>query len=425
MAEFVYKARKKNGIAIQGVLEASDRMAALAQLQKQGLLPVSVEAAAKGKGKARRLRGGQSSSGLLNLLPQGLRDHFTRQRKPSLKELANYSNQLANLLKAGMPLTAALNSMTYVGSKGIPTEVSRQLKQDVVEGKSLSEAMSRQPVIFSNMFVNMVRSGEQSGALVEVLRRLSAHYERFAEVQGRFKSAMIYPTVVVIVGLLVIFFFMTVMMPKFMEIFKSMNAPLPATTRFLMDSSTFFKNYWWAVLIGIFTVILLFRRYIQSARGRVAWDRWKMKAPIIGNAVRLNLFAQFSRTLATLMQNGVPVLVALKITELVVDNVVIKKAIADTRDAVTDGKTIAQPLAKSGVFPQLMIDMVKIGEETGDIPGSLQSLAETYEDDLKTALGTLSTMIEPILIIIMALFVGFILVGILSAMFSLTSNINR
>jgi type II secretory pathway component PulF len=425
MAEFVYKARKKNGTSIQGVLEAGDRMAALAQLQKQGLLPVSVEAAAKGKTKARGSRVGQSSSGLLNLLPQSTRDYFTRQKKPGMKELANYSNQLANLLKAGMPLTAALNSMTYVGSKGIPTEISRQLRQDVVEGKSLSEAMGRQPVIFSNMFVNMVRSGEQSGALVEVLKRLSAHYERFAEVQSKFKSSMVYPTIVIIVGLGVIFFFMTFMMPKFMEIFKSMNAPLPATTRFLMDSSTFFKNYWWAVLIGIFTVVMLFRRYIQSAGGRVAWDRWKMNAPIIGNASRLNLFAQFSRTLSTLMQNGVPVLVALKITELVIDNVVIKKAIADTRDAVTDGKTIAQPLAKSGVFPQLMIDMVKIGEETGDIPGSLQSLAETYEDDLQTALRLMTTMIEPLLIITMALFVGFILLGILSAMFSLTSNINR
>ncbi|MDI9401331.1 MAG: type II secretion system F family protein [Limisphaerales bacterium] len=425
MAEFVYKARKKNGTAIQGVLEAADRMAALAQLQKQGLLPVSIEPAKKGKGKARSLRGSQSTSGLLNLLPQGMRDYFTRQKRPAMKELANFANQLANLLRAGMPLTAALNSMTYVGSKGIPTDVSRQLKQDVVEGKSLSEAMSRQPVIFSNMFINMVRSGEQSGALVEVLKRLAAHYERFAEVQSKFKSSMVYPTVVVIVGLAVIFFFMTVMMPKFMEIFKSMNAPLPPSTKFLMDSSTFFKHYWWAVLIGIFTVIMLFRRYIQSVRGRLAWDRWKMNAPVIGNAVRMNLFAQFSRTLSTLMQNGVPVLVALKITELVIDNVILQKAIADTREAVTDGKTIAQPLARSGVFPQLMIDMVKIGEETGDIPNSLQSLAETYEDDLQTALRLMTTLIEPILIITMALFVGFILLGILSAMFSLTSNINR
>ena len=399
--------------------------AALAQLQKPGSCPYRSSLPKKGKGKARSLRGSQSTSGLLNLLPQGMRDYFTRQKRPAMKELANFANQLANLLRAGMPLTAALNSMTYVGSKGIPTDVSRQLKQDVVEGKSLSEAMSRQPVIFSNMFINMVRSGEQSGALVEVLKRLAAHYERFAEVQSKFKSSMVYPTVVVIVGLAVIFFFMTVMMPKFMEIFKSMNAPLPPSTKFLMDSSTFFKHYWWAVLIGIFTVIMLFRRYIQSVRGRLAWDRWKMNAPVIGNAVRMNLFAQFSRTLSTLMQNGVPVLVALKITELVIDNVILQKAIADTREAVTDGKTIAQPLARSGVFPQLMIDMVKIGEETGDIPNSLQSLAETYEDDLQTALRLMTTLIEPILIITMALFVGFILLGILSAMFSLTSNINR
>ena len=426
MAEFVYKARRKNGTTIQGVLDAADRMAVLTQLQKQGLLPVSVEPAKKEKkGKGRTGQGSGSSSGLLNLLPVGLREYFTRQKKPSLKELANYANQLANLLKAGMPLTAALNSMTYIGSKGIPTEISRQLKQDVVEGKSLSDAMGRQPIIFTNMFVNMVRAGEQSGALIEVLKRLAAHYERFAEVQSKFKGAMVYPSIVITVGLGVIFFFMTVMMPKFMEIFQGMNAPMPATTQFLIDASNFFKNYWWALLIAIFTICLLFRRYIHSPKGRIAWDRWKMKAPIIGNAARLNLFSQFARTLSTLMHNGVPVLLALKITEMVIDNVVIKEAIVNTREAVTDGKSIAQPLAKSGIFPQLMIDMVKIGEETGDIPGALESLAETYEDDLQTALRIMTSMIEPILIIVMALFVGFILLGILSAMFSLTSNINR
>ncbi|MBO7391629.1 MAG: type II secretion system F family protein, partial [Verrucomicrobia bacterium] len=228
MSEFVYKARKKNGTTIQGVLEAADRMSALGQLQKQGLLPVSVEATSeKDKKAARRSRAGakNSGSGLLNLLPQGLRDYFSRQRKPSLKELANYANQLSNLLKAGMPLTAALNSMTYIGSKGIPNEVSAQLKQDVVEGKSLSDAMARQPVIFSNMFTNMIRAGEQSGALVEVLKRLAAHYERFADVQSKFKGAMIYPSVVITVGISVIFFFMAFMMPKFMEIFQGMNAP--------------------------------------------------------------------------------------------------------------------------------------------------------------------------------------------------------
>ena len=428
MSEFVYKARKKNGTTIQGVLEAADRMSALGQLQKQGLLPVSVEATSeKDKKAARRSRAGakNSGSGLLNLLPQGLRDYFSRQRKPSLKELANYANQLSNLLKAGMPLTAALNSMTYIGSKGIPNEVSAQLKQDVVEGKSLSDAMARQPVIFSNMFTNMIRAGEQSGALVEVLKRLAAHYERFADVQSKFKGAMIYPSVVITVGISVIFFFMAFMMPKFMEIFQGMNAPMPPITQFLIDTSNLFKNYWWAMMIVITAIIVLFSRYIHSAKGRVVWDRWKMNAPIIGNASRLNLFAQFARTLSTLMHNGVPVLLALKITDLVIDNVIIKEAIANTREAVTDGKSIAQPLAKSGIFPQLMIDMVKIGEETGDIPGALQSLAETYEEDLQGALRVMTSMIEPMLIIVMALFVGFILLGILSAMFSLTSNINR
>jgi len=420
MSEFVYKARKKSGATIQGTLEANDRAAALAQIQKQGLIPVSVQESSVG-GKKKK----SGKSGTNSLLPGGLGAFFNKQRKPGLKEIANYANQLSNLLKAGMPLIAALNSMSYIGSKGIPGEISKQLKQDVVEGKSLSDAMAKQPIIFSNMFINMVRAGEQSGALIEVLKRLANHFDRFADVQSKFKGAMVYPSVVVTVGVSIIFFFMAFMMPKFMEIFQGMNAPMPATTQFLIDSSNFFKNYWWAMLAVTFTGIMLFRKYISTEKGRKAWDGWKLNAPIIGNAVRLNLFGQFARTLSTLMHNGVPVLLALKITEMVLDNVVIKQAILDTKDAVTDGKTIAQPLAKSGIFPQLMIDMVKIGEETGDIPGALQSLAETYENDLQAALRVMTSMIEPLLIIVMALFVGFILLGILSAMFSLTANINR
>jgi type II secretory pathway component PulF len=350
-----------------------------------------------------------------------------RKRRPKLRELATFTQQLANLLQSGMPLTVALNSMTHLDSKGISAEVSRQLRQDVMEGKSLSDSMTRQQAIFSDMFVSMVRAGEQSGALVEVLRRLADHYERFAEVQSKFVSALIYPAIIAVVGIGIITFFVSVMLPKFMSIFEGMKVPMPASTQFLIDTSHFFGRgtTWLFLALAAVVIFVLFTRYKATAGGRRRIDSLKMNAPVIGRVMRLNLFAQFARTLSTLLHNGVPVLTALKITEEVIPNHVLKDAIGRTREEVTDGKTLAQPLARSRVFPQLMIDLVKIGEETGDVPGALRNLATTYENELTTALRVMTNLIEPAMIIVMAALVGGLLFSILSAMFTITANIGR
>ncbi len=423
MAQFAYRARKRTGEIVEGMLDVVDRPAALQQIQKLGLFPVAVNAT-KG-GAAVAVRNGDNGQAPATLvLPAGLQKIFNRQRKPKLEELARFTQQLANLLHCGMPLASALNSMASISTKGIPGSVSKQLRQDVVEGKSLSAAMAKQPEIFTDLYVNMVRAGEQSGALEEVLRRLSSHYERFAEVRTKFISALIYPAMVLCVGVVIIFFFMTFMLPKFMEIFTGMNVPLPAATQFLINASNLFSNWWWLMLLGALTVYLVFHRYKKSASGRRTLDRWSMKAPVLGPVMKLNLFGQFCRTLATLLRNGVPVLSALKITEQVIPNVMIKEAIAITREEVTDGKTIAQPLAKSGLFPQLMIDLLKIGEETGDVPGSLENLADTYESELAIGLRVMTNLIEPVMIVCIAVFVGFLLYCVLGAMFAITSNID-
>jgi type IV pilus assembly protein PilC len=296
-----------------------------------------------------------------------------------------------------------------------------------MEGKSLSDAMARQSIVFSDMFVSMVRAGEQSGAIVEVLRRLAGHYERFAEVQSKFASALVYPAIVATVGVLIIAFFMTVMLPKFMQIFQGMKVPMPASTQFLMDLSAFMSrgSTWLFLALAATILFVLYTRFRASDAGLRKIDTLKMNAPVLGRVVKLNLFAQFARTLATLLQNGVPVLTALKITEEVIPNHVLKDAVARTREDVTDGKTLAQPLARSRVFPQLMIDLVKIGEETGDVPGALQNVADTYENELTIALRVMTNLIEPVMIIVMALLVGGLLFSILSAMFAITSNIGR
>ncbi len=409
---------------VLGNLDVPDRAAALVQIERLGLFPVLVEAA-KGAGPTKAESSSERKPTGTAVLPPALREFLNRKRKPKLQELATFTQQLSNLLHSGMPLTVALNSMTHLESKGISAEVSRQLKQDVMEGKSLSDAMAKQRLIFSDLYVNMVRAGEQSGALGEVLKRLASHYERFAEVQQKFVSSLIYPAVVACVGVVIIIFFMTYMLPKFLSIFQGMQVQLPAATQMLINISNLFSGYWWLMLLVLLAIVVVFKRYQSSEGGKRTIDSWKLRAPVVGRVFRLNLFGQFSRTLATLLQNGVPVLTALKITEEVIPNRILKEAIAKTREEVTDGKTIAQPLARSKIFPQLMIDLLKIGEETGDVPGALQNLANTYENELSIALRVMTNLIEPAMIIVMAMGVGFLLFSVLSAMFAITSNIAR
>jgi type II secretory pathway component PulF len=411
MANFNYKARNDGGEMVTGVLEAADRSAALSQISALGLFAVSVETPdgdqpTVAAGAPRRL--------------------FQRgPTKPSLQDLANFTRQLANLLKAGMPLTGALSSMTNLESKGIPPEVSKALLSDVREGKTLSNAMALHPQSFPDMYLNMVKAGETSGSMVEVLKRLADHYERFAEVRSKVTTALVYPLFVMGLGMALIFVFMSYILPKFMQIFDGMNVSLPMSTRILQQMSGFFAAYWWLILIFGFLFSVLMKRYFASPNGKRRLHGWLLTAPMISRIARPTYFGQFARTLGALMQNGVPVLTALKITENVVQNVVLQGAIALTREGVTDGKTIAQPLASSGVFPKLMVDLVHIGEQTGDVPAALDNLADTYDNELNVSLRVVTTLIEPILIVVIALVVGFMLVGVLQAMFKITSSIGK
>jgi type II secretory pathway component PulF len=422
MPEFSYKARRRSGELVEGVLEVADRPAALAQITRLGLFPVAVDAN-RGGSVVNGERAGQKLD-LMVFLPPTLREQMRQGRKPKLQELATFTQQLANLLQAGMPLATALTSMTHLGSKGIPDNVARDLRQEVTEGKGLSDAMAKQPRIFSELYINMVRAGEQSGSLVDVLRRMASHFNQFAEVQAKFTSAMIYPAMVVCVGILLVIFFMTVMMPKFIDIFNGFNVELPLPTRMLIGLSHLFTTYWWLAGFMAIAIAIFFRRYQTSEEGSRKLDELKMKAPVFGGVVRMNLFGQFARTLGTLLQNGVPMLTALKITEQVLPNRLIKEAIAKTRDAVTDGKTLAQPLAQSKLFPQLMVDLVRIGEETGDVPGAMNNIADTYENELQTALRVMTDLIGPVLIIVMAIVVGFLLLSIFLPLFRLISQIH-
>jgi type II secretory pathway component PulF len=422
MPQFSYKARRRSGELVEGILEVADRPAAVAQIERLGLFPIAVDTS-KGAPAADAKRANRNFD-IRSFLPPTVRAYFEQQRKPKMQELATFTQQLANLLQAGMPLSTALNSMTYLETKGIPSDVSRQLKQEVGEGRSLSDAMAKQPRVFSNLYVNMVKAGESSGALVDVLRRMADHFEKFAQVQAKFTSALIYPALVCCVGAGMILFFLTVMLPKFMSLFGDVGFNhLPMMTQILINVSDVFKHYWWLLAMLVILAVILFKRFQATPTGRRKIDEWKMKAPLLGHVICLNLYGQFARTLCTLLQNGVPMLTALKITEQVIPNSIIQEATARTRDAVTDGKSLAQPLAASKVFPRLMVDLVKIGEETGNVADALNNVAQTYENELNIALRVTTNLIEPVLIIGMAVVVGFLLVAILGAMFSMISSI--
>ena len=409
---------------MEGILDVIDRPAALVQIERLGLFPVAVEAAKAGAVAAAEKSTTARKMNFASMMPPAFRAAMNRKRKPKLQELATFTQQLANLLNSGMPLTVALQSMCHLESKGISAEVSQQLRQEVMEGRSLSDAMAKQPLIFSDLYINMVRAGESSGALVDVLRRMASHFQQFAEVQGKMTSAMIYPLMVCCVGAGLSLFFIYFMLPKFTEMFNDFGIILPLPTRMLIALSYIMTHFWWLVLLVVAAAIILFKRYQATEDGRRKLDQLKMKLPVIGKVVKLNLYGQFARTLATLLQNGVPVLTALKITEQVIPSHLLKEAIGKTREAVTDGKTIAQPLAQSKLFPQLMVDLVKIGEDTGDVPGALANLADTYEGELQISLRVMMNLIEPVLIIVMALGVGFLLLSVMLPMFKLIANIN-
>src|SRR5205823_132677 len=296
MAQFSYKARRRSGEVVEGLLDVADRSAALIQIERLGLFPVAVDASKAGAVAVVERPAGAKADWRA-MLPPTLRAALSQKRRPKLQELATFTQQLGNLLNSGMPLTVALNSMTHLESKGISADVSRELRQDVMEGRSLSDAMIKQPRIFSDLYVNMVRAGESSGALVEVLRRMADHFERFAQVQAKFTSALIYPAFVAVVGVGIMFFFMTYMLPKFMTIFEGMNVPLPFLTQMLIGISHLFAAYWWLMLATIIAGLIIFKRFQASKEGRRKLDHWKMNMPVFGKVNKLNLFGQFARTL--------------------------------------------------------------------------------------------------------------------------------
>ena len=338
-------------------------------------------------------------------------------------EVLLFTSELADLIEAGMTLGQALQALSSQGEEGSAQRyVGQDLCDRIVHGESFSDACAHHPKSFPPLYSNMIRAGEASGALVEVLRRLVDHYERNDNMRGKIKSAMSYPVIVLGFGVIAVIGALVWIIPKFQKVFDSMGAALPLPTRMLIGLSDFFIHYGWTLAIAAVLFVVWFRKWKDTPSGRLKIDGWKLRAPLIKGIVAAGAYSSLAYTLKTLLANGVNVLQALKISSETCDNAVIAQALDTARKRVTDGTSISGPLASSGVFPRMMTDMLAVGEQAGDMASSLEHIGRRYQKDMDRNIASFTNALEPIMIVAIACVVGFVAIAILMAVFKVSSS---
>ncbi len=410
MAEFKYTARSRKGDKVEGTVEAPDRHSALIQLEKMGCVPVSV---IEKSASAVAISG---KDGPRFTWLTGMRERMNG------REVLLFTTELSDLLASGMKLGNALNSLANRRTKRAGSKIIAGLRDEIMQGSSLSEALAKYPETFSNLYISMIQAGEASGAQAEVLRRLVSHYERVQETKEKVTMALVYPVIVISVGIITMIFCMVWVVPKFKVIFDQMGESLPLPTKILIGSSKFMAQYGIFIMAGIVILSVMINRWVKTKHGKMWWHGLLLRIPLVKGIVASSIFSNFARTLGTLLVNGVPVLQALGIVERTVGNVVVGKEIRNARDRVTDGTTISKPLSAGRIFPETMIDMLAVGEQTGDMAGALTHIARRYEGELDRKVKILTTALEPILMVLVALGVGFVAMAILMAVFNMTSG---
>lgn len=412
MAIFNYKAMSRDGRRVEGTVEAGDRRAALLAVERLGHVPMSVQESASKK----RVEKGTPFWKLK--LGKG-------ERKMKSVEVLLFTSELSDLLEAGMTLGAALNCLANQGeSDSSQHRIASDLRDRIVRGEPLSEAVDAHPESFPPLYGNMIRAGEASGAMIDVLRRLVEHYERSEEMSSKIVSALTYPAVVLVFGIFTVIFAMIKVLPQFTKVFESMGSALPTPTKILMGLSDFLIHYGVFVLLGLVMGVVAFQRHIKTEKGRFWWDGLKLKAPLIKGIIASGSYSSLAYTMKTLLSNGVNVLQALRIAEETCGNARIALALRTARQRVTDGTTISGPLAASAVFPKMMTDMLAIGEQSGDMPSALGHIGRRYENEMDRNIRIFTNALEPILIVLIGGVVGFVAVSILMAVMKATSTLN-
>lgn len=420
MPSFKYIAKNAEGRRVDGQLDAADRAGALRMLQQSGLIPLSVS---QGETKQKK----QPASAQRSAKTPSRRSSFVlktgMKTRMKLRDMLLFTRETADLLASGMTLGRALHTLAGRSGDSAQSIIVRRLRDEVVRGSSLSDALRIYPETFPPLYISMVRAGEASGALAESLEGLVRHFERVQEARGKVVGAMIYPAIVILVGMLSLIGLMVFIVPRFAGIFDELGGTLPLPTRVLMGLSNSMIQYGWLMLLLLGAAGTALRRWLKTDPGRLWWDGLQLKLPIIRNIATANAYAHFARTLETLIRNGVPILRALSIVQETVGNRVLSDQISAARERVTDGSSISKPLAECRLFPEVLTDMMAVGEETGDLPGALRQIARRYDEELDYSIKVLTTVLEPLLILGVAVIVGFVAISMLMAVFDLTSGL--
>jgi type II secretory pathway component PulF len=419
--QFSYRARNAQGGLVEGVLNCADRGVAIRQIEMQQCIPIKIEAVVDGAGtKDKQATRSRDSSARPAITAPTT---STQNLKIPHSQLLVFTEQLGHLLQAGMTLDEGLSILEKRLKQPRVQVMTRTLHQALVDGRSFSQALRDFPRIFAPLYVNMVAAGEASGALPEILLRLVKHLMQAKNLRDRVQQALIYPAFLAVAGAALITIFITFMVPQLSGFMSQTGGAMPLPTRILLQLHHLITGYWWLGALVVIGAIVGFRAFVRTSEGRIAWDRFRLVIPGYGRVIKHRYYAQFSRTLGTLMENGVPLLRALELVSEIAGNKYLESKLIDVRRAVIDGTTLSAALQAQDLFPELFTDMMSVGEQTGRFAETMQIIADVYERELDRTVAIVSQLIPPFIIIMIAVVVGFVVYSILSAVFEMTHSL--
>jgi type II secretion system protein F len=399
MTEYLYRATTLGGETVEGLMEGKDEKAIVQSLHELGYIPVRI---ASREEQAAPLR-------LYSFFPQ----------RVGMKNLLIFTQEFSTLISAGLPIDRSLKILAALTENIKLREVVKDLLARIEGGNSLAEALGNHPRVFSKLYINMVKAGESGGFLDTILARLTRYLQSTKEIRDYLVSVMIYPLILTVVSGLSITILVTFVIPRFAKIFADMGQTIPLSTQILLLISQYFRDYWWAGLGAIAGVYFALKIYKQDEERKWRWDRFQLRWVAVGNIIKKIEVARFSRTLGTLLQSGVPILPALNLVKETSQNLAISRSIAHIHDRLREGKGISKSLEETEVFPPLAVQMIGVGEETGRLDEMLTKVAEAYEENVQTTVKRLVSLLEPLIILFMGAVVGFIVVSMLMAIFSI------
>jgi type II secretory pathway component PulF len=423
MPQFSYRARNAQGGLVEGVLDCPDRAVAIRQIEQLHYMPVRIELVGSAPAPAEKSAKNGAPAPATKPNISATLPAPTQKLKIPHTQLLIFTEQLGHLLKAGMTLDEGLSILEKRLKQPRVQQMTHGLHQALVDGRSFSQALRDFPRVFPPIYVNLVAAGEASGALPDILARLVEHLMQAKNLRDRVQQALIYPAFLALAGAGLITLFITFMVPQLVGFMSQNGGALPLPTQILLGVNHLITTYWWLGLVILLGLVIAFRAFVRTDEGRISWDRFRLLIPGYGRVMRHRYYAQFSRTLGTLMENGVPLLRAIDLVAEIAGNRYLEVKMVEVRRAVIDGATLSTALTAQKLFPDLLTDMMAVGEQTGHFSQTMQTIADVYERELDRTVQTISALIPPVIIVLIAIVVGFVVYSILSAVFEMTHSL--